>query len=211
MRSKTKWLLCGFFLGALAIAVTACNLSSPPPTPDYNATMTAFRLDFTRIANTPTLDLPSFPTDTPTPTSTSDFFSLTHIPEVQPTFLTPGTPAILPTTGPRPLNYTLQSGEHPWCIARRFDVDPRELLSLNNLSAGRVYPTGLVLSIPQSGRQFPGTRALHPHPVAYVVSAAQMTVYKVACHFGDVDPAAIMQHNQLTSPILTFGQVLQIP
>jgi hypothetical protein len=38
-----------------------------------------------------------------------------------------------------------------------------------------------------------------------------MTVYKVACYFGDVEPAAIMQYNGLTSPILSMGQTLQIP
>jgi hypothetical protein len=38
-----------------------------------------------------------------------------------------------------------------------------------------------------------------------------MTVYKLACQFGDVDPLVIMQVNGLTSPILNFGQTIYIP
>ena len=56
----------------------------------------------------------------------------------------PGTtPAVIvptPTPG-HPATYTLQSGEFPWCIARRFNVDPNELLSLNGLTDGQTPPT----------------------------------------------------------------------
>ena len=45
----------------------------------------------------------------------------------------------------------------------------------------------------------------------YTVPQSNMTVNAVACYFGDVDPAAIMQVNKLTSPILTLGTVLTIP
>ncbi len=204
MGRKTTRLPFGVFLGVLGLSAAACTLSSMPATPDYGATQTAFAFHFNQLA-TPTLT--PTPTDTLTPTPT-DPFSLTHLPEALPTFFTPG---VSPTTGPRPLHYTLRAGEYPWCIARRFNVEPKELLALNNLRSGMIYPKGMVLAIPQNGGAFPGTRALHPHPAAYTVSAAQTTVYKVACHFGDVDPDAIMQHNGLTSPILTFGQVLQIP
>lgn len=224
MKSMAR-LLSGFVLGALAATLAACSLASAPITPDYSATQTAFAVIFTQFANTPTLLPPPESTDTPTPTpislppeadsptptATLENFPLTHIPEILPTFFTPGAPTAPPPSGPRPLSYTLQAGEYPWCIARRFNVDPNELLALNNLRPGMIYAPGLVLSIPQSGRAFPGTRALRPHPAAYTVSAAQTTVYRVACYFGDVDPLVLMQHNGLTSPILTFGQVLQIP
>jgi hypothetical protein len=113
--------------------------------------------------------------------------------------------------GPRPSYYTLQSGEYPYCVARRFDVNPKELLAINNLPSGVIYAPGMVLTIPQSGRPFPPPRALRSHPTSYTVPEYQMTVYKIACLFGDVDPILIMQYNRLTSPILNLGMTLQIP
>lgn len=121
----------------------------------------------------------------------------------------------LPTSAPvgvRPATYTLQRGEFPYCIARRFDVDPSDLLARNNLTTAQAYnlSTGTVLSIPQSG-SFPGTRALRNHPTTYTASAGD-TVYSIACLFGDVDPAVIAQANNISpSTALTSGQSLSIP
>jgi LysM repeat protein len=150
----------------------------------------------------------------------------TPIPPVA-TVQTPGAPGgvtpmpsptqyvIMPTltVGPRPTSYTLQEGEYPYCIARRFNINPVELLGLNNLSdaSGSLYKPGLVLQIPQSGNPFPGNRALTPHPATYTVQADD-TIYGVACHYGDVDPMAIAQMNGLQPPYtLTTGTALQIP
>ena len=120
----------------------------------------------------------------------------------------------LPTSAPvgqRPSSYTLQRGEFPYCIARRFDVNPEELLALNGLSDGTIYYPNLSLRVPQSG-SFPGTRALKSHPATYTVASSNETVHSVACVFGDVDPAAIAQANGLsTSSALTIGQQLSIP
>jgi LysM repeat protein len=120
----------------------------------------------------------------------------------------------LPTSvpvGSRPATYTLQPGEFPYCIARRFDVDPDALLSLNGLSSGTIYRPNLSLRIPQSG-SFPGTRALRNHPVTYTVASSSETIYGIACLFGDVDPSAIAQANNIApSAALTSGQQLSIP
>jgi LysM repeat protein len=120
----------------------------------------------------------------------------------------------LPTSAPvgsRPSTYTLQSGEFPYCIARRFDVDPDALLSLSGLSDGVMYPAGTQLRIPQSG-SFPGSRALRNHPATYTVASSSETVYSVACLFGDVDPSAIAQANSISpGAALTSGQQLSIP
>jgi LysM repeat protein len=121
----------------------------------------------------------------------------------------------LPTSAPvgsRPSSYTLQRGEFPYCLARRFDVDPTELLARNNLTTAQAYnlATGTVLSIPQSG-SFPGTRARAAHPTTYTVLSGD-TMYSVACKFGDVDPAAIAQANNIAvGAALTAGQQLSIP
>jgi LysM repeat protein len=194
MRRKTIKLLFNITLIGLAFFVSACNLTSAIATPDANATQLS--LISTQLAAsplfTPTQSASPTPSITPSPT-----------PQFTPTYA-------LPTAGTKPPSYTLQPGEFPYCIARRFDVDPKELLTVNFLNSGLMFSPGKVLTIPQSGRTFPTLRALHPHPVSFTVPESQMTVYKVACYFGDVDPAILMQYNRLTSPILTFGQVLQI-
>jgi len=141
----------------------------------------------------------------------------TPLVSINPTFTSTATLAVsgtLPTSvpvGSRPASYTLQKGEFPYCIARRFDVNPDDLLSLNGLSSGNVYYPNLTLKIPQSG-SFPGARALRTHPATYTVAASDETIYSIACLFGDVDPAAIAQANNVSpGAALTSGQQLSIP
>lgn len=120
----------------------------------------------------------------------------------------------LPTSAPvgtRPTSYPLHKGEFPYCLARRFDVDPDALLSLNGLSSGNIYYPNLTLKIPQSG-SFPGTRALRNHPATYTVSSSDETIYGIACLFGDVDPSAIATANNISvDAALTTGKQLSIP
>ncbi|KXK11427.1 MAG: LysM domain protein [Chloroflexi bacterium OLB14] len=127
--------------------------------------------------------------------------------------VTTAMPAVTSAPGVRPTTYTLQKGEFPYCIARRFNVDPDQLLSLSGLTAADANSlvTGTVLTIPQSG-SFPGNRALTSHPASHTVSSADETVYSVACKYGDVTPDAIASANNISaSAKLTVGQVLQIP
>ncbi len=128
--------------------------------------------------------------------------------------VTPATTVVVPTiSGGLPTTYTLQAGEWPFCIARRFNVDPGELASLNGLIDSQIVQPGLVLQIPQTGDPFPGTRAWHNHPATYTVSGNNdTTIYGVACYYGDIDPAAIAQANNLPiNSTLTVGQQLTIP
>ncbi len=132
------------------------------------------------------------------------------------------TPApVLPTNTPAPVGsvpgitvpatYTLQQGEFPYCIARRFNLNPDELLSLNGLTDGGTYQPGLTLKIPQTGNPFPGVRALRAHPTTYTVGLND-TIYRIACAFGDVSPEQIAAANGLSAPYnLQVGQVLNIP
>jgi LysM repeat protein len=156
-----------------------------------------------------------FVNETPTPlVSTNPEFTATATLAVSggATYVASGP---LPTSVPpsvRPGSYSLKSGEFPYCIARRFNVDPDDLLALSGLSDGaRLYPAGTPLRIPQSG-SFPGTRALRTHPATYTVASPNETIYSIACLFGDVDPGAIAQTNGLTSegPLPT-GKQLSIP
>lgn len=157
----------------------------------------------TAITNTPD---PALPSATPTiniistPTNAN---STAAVPTAIPGTAVPA--------GVRPATYTLQTGEFPFCIARRFNVDPDALLQASGLTSPDIYYAGLQLVIPQSGA-FPGTRSLKAHPASYTVTSGDETVYSIACDFGDVDPNAIASANGISaSAKLTVGQVLQIP
>jgi LysM repeat protein len=122
---------------------------------------------------------------------------------------------IVPVATPGvPTTYNLQKGEQPYCIARRFNVNQNDLLTLNGLTNANAtdLPEGYSLRIPQSGNPFIGARVLFAHPTTYTVSSSNETIYSIACHFGDVDPTQIIAANGLTSPyILHINQVLSIP
>jgi LysM repeat protein len=166
---------------------------------------------------------PLFPLDANSQNLTNTAIASTPIVSTIPAITSTATLAVggvQPTTGPlptsapvgaRPASYTLQRGEFPYCLARRFDVNPQELLTRNGLTTAEAYnlTPGTVLSIPQSG-SFPGTRALRPH-APYTVGSSTETVYSVACLFGDVDPGRIIEVNNLSGTTLTSGQQLSIP
>lgn len=168
--------------------------------------------------------------DTPTPTAASTLDPEPGSPTVTP-FILPEvefttTPEAIPTATEVPVQltasplppsavpptYTLQRGEYPYCIANRFNVDPVELLSLSGLSSGETYFAGTVLTIPQSGRPFPGERMRREHPAVYIVSSSGETLYSIACLFGDVDPLGIAAINNIPiDSIPSAGQPLNIP
>lgn len=203
-----------FALVAALLVLAACtrSASTPPPSPGaegaptedlspQQATMEAVRSAL--LTQTAQASGGAQPTATqPAPAETE---------EAAPPAATE-TPAPPPSPTPGvPESYTLQEGEHPYCIARRFNVNPDELLSLNGLSRTSVVFPGTTLRIPQTGNPFPGERALLAHPTTYTVVAGD-TIYSVACKFGDVDPLAIAQANGLTEPYtLTPGTTIQIP
>ena len=168
------------------------------------------------VIATQTLGLGVMPQDTPTPQVSSNpaFTSTSTLAVIGTQVANTTVSGPLPTSAPvgsRPATYLLHKGEFPYCLARRFDVDPGQLLSLNGLSNGDIYYPSLTLKIPQSG-SFPGTRALRNHPATYTVSSSGETVYGVACLFGDVDPAAIAQANGISADAaLTVGKQLSIP
>ncbi len=203
---------------AATLFITACTLSAsnaPQATPtEAGSTSLPTGISLVEVWGTTTaayLQTAEAQGFTQTPTITPENQTL-----VPPTGAAPGTintPAVIsvPTSTPgRPATYTLQKGEFPYCIARRFDVDPAQLLSMNGLTNNQLLQPGLQLTIPSTG-SFPGTRALRAHPTTYTVQLDD-TIFKVACYFGDLDPTAIAAANglALTSP-LTTGQSLLIP
>jgi len=154
------------------------------------------------VTSTPFVSLPSNPTVTVTSTL------------ALPSGVITSTPA---PSGPKPPTYTLQKEEFPFCIARRLNVDPYDLLDASNLGSPDIYYSGLVLTIPQNSvwpAQDLGPRSLRTHPGTYMVTGnADTTVHGVACKFGDVTPDSIVAANGgLTlGSTLTVGQSLNIP
>ena len=226
-------------LVALMLVLTACerSASTPPPATAVSGTNIAQPLTPNATQN-PMAILQQYATQTaiaaggvslPTPTSISGG-QATQVPLITPIITStpvPGSVLPSPTTGVvapvpnvvvptstpgKPATYTLQTGEYPYCIARRFNVDPEELLAINGLSANSVFTPGTVLKIPTTGKTFPGNPALIPHPANYTVKGGD-TVYTVACDYGNADPNQIIYANNLTSPsyTLTVGKVIYIP
>lgn len=145
--------------------------------------------------------------DTPTPDGSVAVLSPpteTPLPPTATTVPTPE-PVVVPTS------YTLHKGEHPYCLARRFDVDVDDLLAANNLARGAMYPEGLSLTIPQNADSFQGQRSLLTHPVLYTIQYGD-TFYTIACRYGDVYPEEIASVNGMSlDDLLTYGQQLSIP
>ena len=160
--------------------------------------------------------LPQSVTVTPSP-----FVSLLTTPTFIPTstLAVPagGVTATPAPSGPKPPTYTLQAEEFPYCIARRYNVDPTALLDASKLSSPDIYYAGLPLNIPAGpvwSEQNLGPRSLRLHPATYVVTGnADITIYGVACKFADVSPESIVSANPGITPgsTLNVGQSLNIP
>lgn len=114
----------------------------------------------------------------------------------------------------RPATHTIEKGEFPYCIARRYDLDPGSFMSLNGLSNSSQVSVGTVLQIPSTGSWNTtslGSRALRTHPTTYTVGAGD-TVPGIACKFGDVSPEQILAANNFSSTAdVQAGATIQIP
>jgi LysM repeat protein len=138
-------------------------------------------------------------------------FTATPLPQVVPTATSVPVELPKPTEGKPPATYTLQKGEFPFCIARRFNVNQTELLTINGLGLSSQVQPGTTLKIPQTGNPFVTERALTKHPAQYTVAAGD-TFYSIACKFGDVGPDLIaLANNKSVTDSLSAGEKIQIP
>jgi len=168
------------------------------------------------MTTSPGAPLPA--TNTPVPGVTQPAVTATNTPLVAIPATNTSTLAVVngPTATPIPAgshpgSYTLQQGEFVYCIARRFNMDPDEILAANGIVDSQTIYPGLTLKLPTTGHPFPGNRQLRPH-TAYTVSQTGETVYSVACLYGDVDPALIASANNISvGSSLSVGQTLNIP
>jgi len=138
--------------------------------------------------------------------------------DISPTAAAPtSTPAPIATEKSAPVSYavpdsyTLHKGEFVFCLGRRFNILPADIMALNGYESGDILYPGEIVKIPSNGRAYSGDRALQYHPTTYSVIPGD-TVYSISCLFGDVDPRAIAAANDLdVDQALTSGTVLQIP
>jgi hypothetical protein len=114
----------------------------------------------------------------------------------------------------RPQTYSLNKGEWPFCIARRYNLNPIDLLNASGLSLESKPDVGFVLKIPQTG-EWPesrfGHRYIRIHPAVHTVAAGE-TLNTISCLYGDVDPSDIVSENNLAEPYkISAGMDLRIP
>ncbi|HJW91285.1 MAG TPA: LysM peptidoglycan-binding domain-containing protein [Anaerolineales bacterium] len=219
--------LAWLFLALLTIALAACELSAstpPPTTATTEGSLETLRAELGNISTQTAAAGGGAGAINPTaPLSTLPPADATAVPP-SPENTTPGssqapapvpatnTPIVAPAATPGlPKDYKLQEGEFPFCIARRFNVDIAELLSINGLGSQPVLPVGYTLKIPQTGNKFAGDISLRDHPTTYTVAAGD-TIYIIACKYGDVDPLVIAQINEIKKPYnLKAGEKISIP
>jgi LysM repeat protein len=227
---------------AVALLATACTraASTPPsstsgatggtqgPLAGSEATMEAVRAALlTQTAQAkillptarPTTEVPPSLTPTPVATATPVAAATTEVPSETPAptassaATTP--PTAVPTSsggGEGYFEYTVQSGEWVWSIARKFGVDPQDIIALNELVEPYTLYPGDVIKIPTDGDV-----PVPPSGVATTESGTTYTVQlgdnvsSIATKFG-VTSDAIINANNLTYPYTLYpGQVLTIP
>ncbi len=153
------------------------------------------------------------------PTATTAVSAVSAIPTATAAPVTPtNTPVVVVNQAAfqppaRPTTYTLQKGEFPYCIARRYDLDLKSFLALNHLTINSVTAPGLKLQSPSTGtwNTAYGPRALRKHPAQHTVKNGE-TLVNIACYYGDVYPEAILNANSLSgADKITAGKTLNIP
>ena len=103
------------------------------------------------------------------------------------------------------ITYVVQKGDSLWSIANANNTTVEEIANLNDLDTNTIY-VGQILQIPNTGNS--GVTTPDTDTV-YIVQKGD-TLYSIALKY-DTTPQAIISKNNLTSDILSIGQVLTIP
>ena len=209
--NKSHMLLLIVIISSLLFSACTMSASTPPPiTPTTNLSEIARQATETAIAKTPKAG----DTQVPDETQVTDG-DIT--PSVAAPTSTPAPNVPKETSAPDPVSYavpdsySLHKGEFVFCLARRFNILPADIMTLNGYESGDILYPGEIVQIPSNSRAYSGERALQYHPTTYSVIPGD-TIYSISCLFGNVDPRAIAATNDLdVDQALTSGTVLQIP
>lgn len=112
-------------------------------------------------------------------------------------------PSKTPTTPSDTQTYTVKSGDSLYKIANQFNTTVDELKSLNNLSSN-LLSIGQVLKIPTKSTSTPS-----PDYINYTVVKGD-NLYAIAKKYNTTQNE-IMKLNNLSSNLLSIGQILKIP
>lgn len=213
---NSRMLIFAIIIASLMFSACTMSASTPPPvTPTTNLSEIARQATETAIAKTPKTGDTQIPEETSEISLEGTVEATTSVDAVATATSTPGAAAtsapIVVTEYAVPDSYTLHQGEFVFCLARRFNILPEDILTYNNIASGTIFYPGETITIPPNPRAYIGDRALQYHPSTYTVVYGD-TLYSIACLYGDVDPRAIAAANNLdVDQVLTPGTALQIP
>jgi len=212
--NKSRMLIFIIIISSLMFSACTMSASTPPPvTPTTNLSEIARQATETAIAKTPKTG----ETQVTEATQKGEMVATSTASGVEDPTSTPEPTEVPKTSVPDPVeyavpdSYTLHKGEFVWCLARRFNILPADIMVYNGYESGDVLSVGETIQLPSGSRAYIGDRSLQYHPASYTVIYGD-TLYSIACLFGDVDPRAIAAANDLdVDQSLTAGTVLQIP
>ena len=101
------------------------------------------------------------------------------------------------------LIYKVQPGDNLYAIARRYNTTISELMSINNLSS-TLLSVGQELRIPVET-----TTPTGENYIEYVVKSGD-NLYSIAERY-NTTASALMQYNDLSTNLLSIGQIIRIP
>ena len=99
------------------------------------------------------------------------------------------------------ITYTVQRGDTLWNIAKKFNTNVNEIKRLNNLKSNILY-VGQTLRVPEYYKA-------EDTNISYVVKRGD-SLYSIARQYG-VNVNDLMKVNNLTSDLLSIGQIINIP
>jgi LysM repeat protein len=206
----------GFILLTFGVAACTRSASTPPPLPgadgsassltSQQATMEAVRSAL--LTQTAQSGDGAFPTPINTEEPESTEYQADEATQESPTEGSPEATVVVSTPQPTPTRgyeeYTVRVGDWVYSIARDFNVEPDDIISINGLKPPYKLEPGDVLKIPPPEE---------PPPEGATVYKVQGgdTVFGIARKFG-VEPQDIIDANELKAPYsLRPGDKLIIP
>jgi hypothetical protein len=210
---KTSLIILIAIIASLMFSACTMSASTPPPvTPTTNLSEIARQATETAIAKTPKAGDTQVPEETEMAVGESTAtVAVVGEPTSTPEPIQDNGGSEVVTEYPVPDSYILHSGEFIFCLARRFNILPEDIMDYNGYVYGTLLFPGDTILLPPNGRAYIGDRALQYHPADYTVVYGD-TLYSIACLYGDVDPRAIAAANDLDlDQALTPGTVLRIP